>query len=236
MIKKIQYIFDNEINNFTCHALFSTITSKKLENMKINCHTKQPEYSVSYQDRVITIIINEEDFGIVFDQQYFENNNFETLVFQNEGKNIVGKLWKNENYQNKSNYELNDYVKARGFISYAINLSENLKKKNICPIKPNGTFVNGTRQKTLDYLEDRLGIDLRNEQINQRDFRFEMISYKHFELKNKILSKSNNQILSLHNVFSFEVEGFVKDLKINNLEISSIGKKRTYGLGNIEIT
>ncbi len=64
-----------------------------------------------------------------------------------------------------------------------------------------------------------------------------MISYKHFEKKNPVFSKTNKNSLSLHDVFFFSVVGYVKCVeKANSMQFTSLGRKRSYGLGVVDLS
>ncbi|MBC7473937.1 MAG: hypothetical protein H7263_06565 [Candidatus Sericytochromatia bacterium] len=237
MIREIKYVCTASVDYFTCHALFSKISDGALSKLSLNSHSKQPEYRVFFQDRVITIIVNDEDINIVNDLP-------KSIEFNHQGKKLITILASDTPYEIKSSFNEGQFVTAKGVISYAKNLSNPetvhnqkgvLIRKHKSPIMPNGEILKGEKQATLDYLEKKLGIDLRT-QTGDRSFRFEMLSYKNFESKHSVYSKSNQKKLSLHNVFSFEIQGFIKNANtVNSLEFTSIGKKRSYGFGNIYI-
>lgn len=226
MIKEIKYVFNSSVNYYTCHALFSRITDGYLSKMEINSHSKQPEYKISFLDRVITILINSNDFPNIIKP--------DVVSFNNEGKTLMGKFFSENNFLPTYNFQENEFVFASGIISYAKNLNtKELGRKHSSPINPKGEIVLSEKLHTLTYLENKLGIELLS-QANDRNFRFEMLSYKHFQGRNEVYSKTNNNKLSIHNVFSFELQGYVKNPKISNsLEYSSIGKRRSYGFGNV---
>lgn len=240
MLRLIKYVCSENPDVFTCHSVFSKITNQSLKSININAYTKQPQYKVFYNDRLISIIINEEDLDIVDSlPQYLE-------LFHNKGK-IKAILISDEEYKPIKKFNNGEYVSATGIISFAksltipkdilVNNQVFAKRKRQSPINPLGNFNQGERDRTFEYLENKIGIDIRNEQIDSRDFRFEMLSYKNFEKNKQVFSKSNNNKISLHNVFSFYIVGYIKeDSKINSLEYTSIGRKRSYGFGNIKIT
>lgn len=226
MIKEIKYVFNSAVNYYTCHALFSRITDGYLSKMETNSHSKQPEYKISFLDRVITILINSNDFPNIIKP--------DVVSFNNEGKTLMGNFFSENDFLPTYNFQENEFVFASGIISYAKNLNtKEPGRKHSSPINPKGEIVFGEKHHTLTYLENKLGIELLS-QANDRNFRFEMLSYKHFQGRNEVYSKTNNNKLSIHNVFSFELQGYVKKPKISNsLEFSSIGKRRSYGFGNV---
>lgn len=232
MIREIKYVCTASVDYFTCHALFSRITDGALSKLKLNSYSKQPQYRIYFQDRTITILINEHDINLLAQLPT-------SIDFNHNGKILTAILYSDIPYEIKNLFKNGDFVFASGVISYAKNLNtkdvlySEKKIKHQSPINPHGEILKGEKKSTIEYLENKLGIDL-NSQISERTFRFEIISYKHFESNKNVYSKSNNNKLSLHNVFSFELQGFVKNCEtINSLEYTSIGKKRSYGFGNV---
>lgn len=226
MIREIKYNFNKTVDNFTCHALFSKITDGALSKLSLNSHSKQPEYKVSFQDRLITILINEDDFKL---------DNLPTSVqFNHCGEKINGFLTVDSQYINKKTFNVNDYLTASGVICYT--KKHTTDNKNKSPINPLGQIINTEKNSIIQYLEEKTGLDI-SKQIDEKNFRIKMISYKNFENRSPVYSKSNHQKISINNVFSFIISGYVKDAdSVNSLEYRSIGKKRSYGLGNIYLT
>lgn len=223
MIREIKYVANRQVDFFTCHALFSHITNKKLETLNINAYSKSPVFKVFMEDRVITIILDTEDFEKLL------KDSFE---FSHKGKPLTLVLWSDNEILKEQNLFENDYVNAQGVISY----STKINNKNRCPVKFDGTFNENMKQDTLKYLSEKTGIKLDSSVTDQRDFRFEAISYKHFKTGN-VHSKSNNNKLDFHNVFYFSIQGFIENpCKANMMKYTSIGKKRSFGFGNIDVS
>lgn len=234
MIREIKYVCTATVDYFTCHSIFSKITDGQLSRLKLNTYSKQPSYKVSFQDRVITILVDENDFDITKELPLY-------FILNHQGKELNAVLMSDKEYQVKSDFKVGDFVYASGVISYAKNIGnqteiingESVTRKHKSPITPTGNFQDNQKKFTFKYLESRLGLDL-STQIDKRDLRFEIISYKHFESNHPVFSKSNRNKISIHNVFSFELEAYVKDVYVaNSLEYQSVGKKRSYGFGNV---
>lgn len=222
MIREIKYVANRPVDFFTCHALFSHLTNKKLENLDINHYSKAPVFKVFMEDRIITVILDDETFKVYMKDTFIFNHKGKpiTLLFLSDKEMIVEQFFKK-----------NDYVNAQGVISYA----KKINNKNICPVKFDGTFQDGLKKETLNYLAEKIGLSLDAQVIDQRNFRFEAISYKHFNTGN-VHSKSNNNKLDFHNVFYFSIQGFIEcEYKSNMMKCTSIGKKRSFGFGNVEI-
>lgn len=228
MIRQIKYVFSASVDYFTCHALFSTITDKYVEKMHVNAYTKQPIYKVTFQDRVITLWVE--------DSIPVQCPNF--IEFFHKGKKIQGKLWKNTEYVPQYTFKEGEYVFAFGVINYARKEKYLETSRNYTPVNGLGNFEKkenmSVKQESLLYLSNKLGIQLKDE--DQRDFRFELLTHDHFDNGHCVFSKTNNNRITIHNSFSFAVKGYIVDAnKVNQLDYCSIGKKRSYGLGNIEI-
>ena len=227
MIKKIKYVCDSSPDYFTCHALFSRITDGALSKIIVNPHTEQPKYRVYFEDRAIYIILKETEQIRVIDTP-------EIVEFNHKGNTIKAYFKYIKDYNKTYNYKNGDFINLGGVISYA-RKSEDRGGKTISPFTTLGKIIPNEKTNLLNFLELRLGVDLKT-QVDSRDFRFENISYKNFDSGRKVFSKDNSNKISLQNVFSFEVKGFIKnEVVLNELEITSIGRKRSYGLGNVYI-
>lgn len=237
-MREIKYVCNKTPDIFTCHSIFSKLTNCGLSKISVNAYSKQPEYAVRMEDRVITLNINEDDLSVVRELP-------KELVFNHNGGTLIAILWSDKTFEVENRFKNGQFIEIFGTISMAKTLTgkqeisrpdgEVAEIKTLCPVTPFGTFQDGERQRTFDYLENRLGIDLRT-QIDSKKFRFEMISYKHFEKNKSLFSSSNGNKFSIHNVFNFSIQCWVKDSeKLNRMQYFSIGKKRSYGLGNFHI-
>lgn len=237
MIKIIKYVCTFDPDYLTCHAIFSHVTNNQLKKIEQNAYIQKPKFKVYFEDRIVTLIYSEESFNEIKDS--------EKISLYHNGKEHYALKINISNYifeNNKTN--IGDYVTASGVISMAKKLTiiqkidnpdKIILRKNICPVDSLGNFIAGEKQRTLDYLQKSLGIDLKTKNSDSREFRFEMISWRHLHKGKSYKSKSNPGNITLHNVFYFYVNGFVNNIEsFNNLNISSIGKKRSYGLGNIQ--
>lgn len=243
MLREIKYVCTQTPDVFTCHSIFSKVTDCSLKDLNVNAYSKSPEFLIYSNDRVVVIIVNDEDLKIA-------KNLPVDLELNHNGGTLKAVLLSDKEYVAEPKFKEGDFVCASGVISFARSLSkpeiitaENSqngkigKRNKISPMTPFGNFKDGERQRTLKYLEDKIGLNLNDPQVDSRQFRFEMISYKHFEKKFPVLSKTNKNKLSLHDVFFFSVVGFVKDAeKANSLQFTSIGRKRSYGLGVVDLS
>lgn len=237
-MREIKYVCNKTPDIFTCHSIFSKLTECGLSKIAVNAYSKQPEYAVRMDDRVITVNINEDDLSIIAELP-------KELTFNHNGGTLTAILWSDKCFEIENRFHNGQFIEIFGTISMAKSLTTKkqvdrfdgslAELKSLCPITPLGNFKDGERQRTFDYLERKLGIDLRK-QIEQRKFRFEMISYKHFEQNKSMFSISNKNKFSIHNVFNFAIQAWVVDENVlNRMQYFSIGKKRSYGLGNFHI-
>jgi hypothetical protein len=220
MIKKIVYKTDLEPNHLTLHALFATlIDNQHLDKLDL-------PYKIYYQDKQITFIYDEDVLPSI--------EAHDNLSFNHGDKKIRLKKIKEEPFI-INELRTDNAIRLVGTISYAINKGKNqsgskTKKTNLCPINLHGNFIEGTRQHTLNYLNEKMGINLFDEKFT-RSHRFEQINYSHF---NTVTSKTNEKEIQFHNVFQFDVISFIDDIeKVNKLNYCSIGRKRNYGFGNV---
>lgn len=217
MIKKIVYKTNIMPNHLTLHALFATI----IDNKHIN--QEKLEYKIYYKDKQVILIINTENCPELKLQQ--------CLSFRHND-NIIKLIKIREEPFEYIPFKNDTVVRLTGTICYSIHKSTENVIKHVCPINLNGNFIKGTREHTLNYLNDKMGINLFDERF-ARTNRFEAISSLNF---NNPLSKTNNNKIIFYNVFSFDVVSFVNDIKkLNKLNYCSIGRKRNYGFGNIFI-
>lgn len=212
---KYTFICDRTPDLFTLHALFSSALDNSHKN-------KELEYKIWSKDKIIYLILPEE--AIIVGERY---------QFHHQGKPINIKLIKKELVL-KTNYKAGKFIRLNGTISYAVhhqNHKERGLRPNICPITMNGTFENNTRTHTLNYLSKKLGINLLDEKF-VRSHRFELVN-----IDSSVRSKENENPIYINNVFSLEVSGFINDeLALNSLSVSSVGRKRNYGFGNIWVS
>ncbi len=243
MLREIKYVCTENPDVFTCHSIFSWVTDNSLKSVNVNAYTKAPEFLVYSTDRVVTVIVNDEDLKLAKELPV-------SLDLNHNGRVLKAVLLSNNEYIVQPKFKEGDFVCASGVISFARSLSKKetipatenqsgkeMKRNKISPVTPFGNFKDGEKQRTIKYLEDKIGLDLSNPQIDSRQFRFEMISYKHFEKKNPVFSKTNKNSLSLHDVFFFSVVGYVKCVeKANSMQFTSLGRKRSYGLGVVDLS
>ena len=221
MIKKIVYQTNYEPNFLTLHALFSTIVDKKHENNNLL------EYKIFYKDRMIILIINEDDIKEklqINDLKYNDFYEFKHYIHEDKFVSIKLKKMKEEEFIYKK-YQNGDNIEIFSTISYAINKKNNFgKKRNICPIDLHGKIIVGTKIHTFKYLEEKTGIEIKENYLEKNN------RFKYIPIEDKFHK------IKFYNIFSLILEGVVKnDIIFNKLAYNSIGQKRNYGFGNVFI-
>lgn len=205
MIRKIEYLCSEKPSIYTAHSLFSKITEQGLKDLKVNMYSKQPEFKVLIQENAIVIIINTNDLSILSSLP-------SEYAFFNDDKKLIARLTKDEVFSVKSNLSLNDNVSIKGSIMLPRNI---------------------TKLKIKDYLENKIGINIYKFNIKEH---IDYIHHTKYKTSKNVYSKSNNNQLFIHNTIEFDFLAKVKNLDvINSLESTSIGRKRSYGFGNINI-
>lgn len=213
---QIMFVSNMKIDNDTLHSLYTTIRFKedKISNLK-------ERFKVWNEGRNIYIIIEKEKI---------ENTNTYFEFLSKNGEIIKIKKF-SEKDVNFENVNIGDFVKVSGIISYAY--KEKMpdgKIVDICPIDFKGNIKN--KEKLAYYLTKNTGLDFEKD-----------IEFKDRVLINRLfledIGLSNNDKKSkvfIKNLIMINAILPVKDEKIANLlNISSIGKKRSYGLGNLFI-
>lgn len=244
MIRQIKYVCTRRPNLYTCHSLFSKITDCALSKMKVNGYSKQPDYRVGFSDRIIEVIVDDSEINVI------ESLPLE-LVFKDGNSTIKAILLEDKEFVDFTNFKKGDFVKISGMISFAKTLTESkvfdvvlpngekVKRKHTAPLNFMGNFENNDRQRTLDYLENKIGVILRGEQLEKKEFRpnFSPVSYKQFNEDHVVKSGNNGHKMSFHNIVMFTMFGFVQaPALINKMNATSIGRKRSYGFGHVTVS
>lgn len=243
MIRQIKYVCSKRPNVYTCHSLFSKITNCNISKIAVNGYTKQPDYRVSFVDRVIEIIVDDKEITVL-------NNLPVEISFSNGSDSIRAVLLEDKEFVDFTNFKIGDFVKITGMVSLSKTLTENkifevvlpngekVKRKHVGSVNFMGVFESGDRQRTLDYFENKIGVLLRTGQLEAKKFspNFSPISYKQFDEGHIVKSGNNGHKMSFHNVFLFTMFGIVNNADLaNKMNATSIGKKRSYGFGNVTL-
>lgn len=246
-MKKIIYQCNRQPDHFTVHALFNSVTDNFYANLVTNSHSLKRPYKTWFSDRLINLIV-EDDVHL----------NLQSYTFNHHGEKILLKMVSIEDYVSEYHYNAGDFVVVEGVISYCISVSSDVHgrkmmanpsktSKKICPIDLHGNFVThkfkdgrSAREITLDYLHTNTGLLFNTAQIDQRsEIRFEPLNYKSFKKPDgqDVYSQTNAQSIDFHNLFYFHATALVQNPEtVNGLSVSSIGRRRSYGFGNINIS
>lgn len=244
-MKKIIYQCNRQPDHFTLHALFNSVTNNFYTTIISNMHAQPRMHKTWFNDRIITIIV-EDDVPL----------HLTSYQFSHYDGIISLKPISCEDIGVEQQFTNSEFVVVEGVISYCIHAtteqhgrtnSRGAPSKKICPIDLKGNFVlhktkdgRSARQCLMDYLKTHTGLNVDVAQIDQRaDVRFEPLNYKTFQRPDgqQVHSKRNGQQIDIHNAFYFHATAQVVDAeKTNNLSVTSIGRRRSYGFGNLVVS
>lgn len=211
---KLSFISNKVIDSYILHSLYTTIRFKenKISNLK-------EDFKVWKEGKNIFIILEENKI----------ENKKELYEFNN---GIKIKFLKKESIS-KTNFELGDWVRIEGIFSYAYKSTKD-KNKEICPIDFKGNFNNiKNKEQFCYYLTNKTGADF-FKSIDSKD----RVAIKRLFLEDiGLLERKNETKVLMKNLIMINAVVEVVDQEVVNfLNYSSIGKKRSYGLGNMSVT
>lgn len=211
---KIMFVSNMKIDNDTLHSLYTTIRFKKEKISNL-----QEKFKIWNEGRNIYLIIEKEKIEN-------DSSNFEFISKNGE----VIKIKKfNEQSIIFEDINIGDFVRVSGVISYA-NKEEmpDGKIRDVCPIDFKGNIKN--KNKLAYYLTKNTGLDF-EKNIDSKD----RVLINRLFLEDLGLSNNNEKSkVFIKNLIMINAILEVKDKDmVELLHVTSIGKKRSYGLGNL---
>lgn len=223
-MKHYIFVCDKIPNVLTVHSVLSTIYNKRQENVDL-------PYKIWQMGKTIHLI--SDDPCLKLDNMQF--NHYATRNDKIPSKINVKLLSVTNEPQNC--FQNGNRVVVSGIMSYGTHVGENSKlnltdndrrQKNISPVQLNGELNPTTKEIMKRYLEDRLGITVNLNYVDK--------ATNFIPMKDIICYQNGNVYRKITNVFALEIIGEVVDSgKTSNLSCCSIGRKRSYGLGNIMV-
>lgn len=206
----------------TDELLHSLYTSVRFKSEKIN--NLDEEFKIWNDGRSIYIIIDEDKIENI--QPFF--------VFHDKthNKEIKVKHISNKTYS-FPDLKAGQVISITGTICYTMkHYSENKKAIEFCPINMNGKFKEGTKKNFLRYMEKNTGLDFSSSVDSVDDVRFERI----FVDEKDIYENKINKKILMRNIILVQATLLVVHPEIaQSLFYKMIGKKKTYGFGNIMV-
>lgn len=212
---KMRFLCSEQPNNMTLHCLYTSIRFLNQKEQK--------------DDELFQIWNDGRTIFIVIDEDKIENKQKEFSFDVPGSKSIKIKHLSSEPLV-EGDFKEGDYVYFRGVISYSYKHYENNqsnKYKESCPVNMKGSFKEGLKTPTFNYLERVTGLDFIAEK-NTDKIRFERLFTDEHEINENRITKK----ILFKNIFSIDSTLKIKDLKaFKNILRGSIGKKKTYGFG-----
>lgn len=211
---KMMFVANMKIDNDTLHSLYTTIRFKKekIDNLK-------ETFKVWHEGRNIYIIIGKDK--IENDGNLFE--------FISKNGDVIKIKKFNEQDVTIPELSLGDFVNISGVISYANKQkAEDGNIVEICPVDFKGNIKN--QEKLAYYLTKNTGLDF-EKNIDSKDrvlinrLFLEDLGLSNDDKKSKVFIKNLIMINAILQVKNVEIA--------KSIYVNSIGKKRSYGLGNL---
>lgn len=211
---KMMFVANMKIDNDTLHSLYTTIRFKKekIDNLK-------ETFKVWHEGRNIYIIIGKDK--IENDGNLFE--------FISKNGDVIKIKKFNEQDVTIPELSLGDFVNISGVISYANKQkAEDGNIVEICPVDFKGNIKN--QEKLAYYLTKNTGLDF-EKNIDSKDrvlinrLFLEDLGLSNDDKKSKVFIKNLIMINAIVQVKNVEIA--------KSIYVNSIGKKRSYGLGNL---
>lgn len=211
---KIMFIANMKIDNDTLHSLY---TSVRFKEEKI-CNL-QEKFKVWNDGRNIFIII--ERNKVENDSNYFEFNS-------KSGELIKIKKFNTESVKTED-LKVGDFVRVSGIISYSTKEKQpDGKVFELCPVDFKGNIKN--KDKFAYYLTKSTGLDFIkginfNDRVSIERLFVSDLGFLNDDQKSKVFIKNLIMINAIVEISDAE--------KVNELYFNSVGKRKSYGLGNL---
>lgn len=216
---KMTWLTDKMPSPQILHNLYTSIRFAKEKENNLN-----EDFKIWHDGRTIFIIMDEDKI----------QNNASNFSF--EGIKI--KLLRTVTF-NPSNFIKGDIVSLNGVINYAYKhyKDENgvvLKKpKESCPVTMKGTLKSEMKISFLEYLENTTGLALKNMTEDKERLRFERLFIDEKDIyQQKVMTK---KIMIKNLILISGLLEVIDENKANALAYKMIGKKRSYGFGNMTL-
>lgn len=216
---KMRFICNEQPNNITLHCLYTSVRFLEEKEQK--------------EDELFQVWNDGRSVFIVMDESKIENHSKE-FSFEVKDKNTLKVKLIGIEPLKLEDFKVGDYVYIRGVFSYSYkhyNDKTSKKYKESCPVNMKGSFKEGLKTSTFNYLEKTTGLDF-NAEKNTDKIRFERIFTDEHEINQNQITKK----ILIKNLITIDAT-----LKIKNLESfekilkGSIGKKKSYGFGKLFI-
>ena len=222
-------------DNITLHCLYTSI---RFKDQKVDLGAQTEEFKIWKDGKSIYIIM---------DEKYIENMNTEfkfskdKIICRLKDKNIF--LVENEtlSFLNKLNKFEDPFFTISGQLIYTYKYRKNEKKViEVCPIGINGLIKEHTHNPTLflDYLQSQTGLDFKRYASQTDKVRFERIFTDEKVLHDALEGNCElgKETKLLRNVISIHANlpSLNKDIT-QKLFYNSIGRKRNYGFGSLNV-
>lgn len=210
---KLNYISNKKIDHHILHSLYTSIRFKNEKILNLN-----EKFKVWMDGRNVFIVM--EKIKIENLKKEFE--------FKYQGEIIKLKLFREEDFV-VENIKNDEYVRVSGIISYAYKERFDDITKEICPVDFKGNIKN--KSKFAHYLTQKTGLDFESV-IADKDR--VMVSRLYW---NDIgINDNENKKVMLKNMIMIDaIVNVLDENKLKDVLTSSIGKKRSYGMGNLII-
>lgn len=216
---KMRFICNEQPNNITLHCLYTSVRFLNEKEQK--------------EDELFQIWNDGRSVFIVMDEDRIENKSKDFSFDIKDGKTIKIKLIGTEPLA-LEDFNVGDYVYFRGVLSYSHKYynGENSKKFiESCPVNMKGSFKEGLKTSTFNYLEKVTGLDFNSEK-DRNSIRFERI----FTDEHNIYKGQIDKKILFKNIISIDATLKIKDLEsFKKILKGSIGKKKSYGFGKFFI-
>jgi len=216
---KMTWLADKMPTPEILHNLYTSIRFAKEKKDNLN-----EEFKIWQDGRTIFIIMDEDKI----------ENNASNFSFSNIKIKFIRKIPLTQNHFMKG-----DIVSFSGVINYVYKhyKDENgmlLKKpKESCPVNMEGKFKSGLKIPFLEYLENTTGLAFKNMAEDKERLRFERL----FSDEKDIYQNNTNQkkIMIKNLILISGLLEVIDENKANALAYKMIGKKRSYGFGNMTV-
>lgn len=213
---KLFFVSDKTVSEKTLHSLYTTIRflNDKVSNL-------EEDFKIWNEGRSIFIIM---------DENKIENLKNE-FAFRNKGKDIKIKFVSKEKFILPSIKE-DDIVTISGTLCYTYKYYNEDKIVEVCPININGKFKEKTKKSFINYLEINTGLNFLQAVDSKEDVRFERLFIDEKEIYNNNINK---KVLNKNIVLVQATLKVINPEKTKALFYKMIGKKKSYGFGNMSV-
>ena len=159
---KMRFICNEQPNNITLHCLYTSVRFLEEKEQK--------------EDELFQVWNDGRAVFIVMDESKIENHSKE-FSFEVKDKNTLKVKLIGIEPLKLEDFKVGDYVYIRGVFSYSYkhyNDKTSKKYKESCPVNMKGSFKEGLKTSTFNYLEKTTGLDF-NAEKNTDKIRF--VSY-----------------------------------------------------------